>query len=185
MPLQMILGEIGPQRGVSPEVFQRLGLKGAHLADGQQVPPAVRCGRHELRKRMTDVARGAGAAADADEGMSEEFRQRGLAVRAGDGDDAATPEQRGAVEFSQTFGPGPAGPRKPGVIRHETRGKDHQRVPPRRVGGEFDALGIVDSPFRPKRREQRANALPAHAAAKDGNGFRKQRSQKIGRGRRH
>jgi hypothetical protein len=71
------------------------------------------------------------------------------------------------------------------VIRHETRGKDHQRVPPRRVGGELDALGIVGFPLCPKRREQRANALSTHAAAKDGNGFRKQRSQKIWRGRRH
>jgi len=32
--LQVVLGKVGPKRGIGPEVAHRLRLKGAHFADG-------------------------------------------------------------------------------------------------------------------------------------------------------
>src|SRR4051812_17093363 len=74
------------------------------------------------------------------------------------------------------------------MLGRETGRVNDQRVLPGGGGGEVRALpflSIVDPPVHAERREQRAHAIAAHAAAEDRDGLREERLQKTGGGQAH
>ncbi len=184
--LEVVLGEVRPQHAVRAEVAQRLGLKGADLADGDRLGAAAAAIDDELRKGKADVARGGGVAPGGAQRVGEKLGGGGLAVGAGHRDDGPAPEQRREVQLAQAERAASAGEREPRVGGRETRGKQHQPVRLGLGGGEDRARAVgprdvENHRLGPESRHQPGERATAHAAAEDGDGLREERANEVGR----
>src|SRR5205807_1658344 len=133
-------GKVGPERRVGAEMAERFGLERTHLANRAGLFGATAFFGDEPRERVADVAGRVRVVLQRAQRVLQKLGQRGLAVRAGDRDDAAAPAERREVEFAETFCAGGARALEPRVLRRKTRREDDERMGARRDGRELRAL---------------------------------------------
>src|SRR5207302_3271234 len=96
--LKMVFGKVGPERRVGAEMAERFGLERTHLANRAGLFGATAFFGDEPRERVADVAGRVRVVLQRAQRVLQKLGQRGLAVRAGDRDDAAAPAERREVE---------------------------------------------------------------------------------------
>ena len=182
---EMVLGKIGPQRGVGAEVAECLGLERAHFANRDRIGRAAVAVGDEPGERIADVARRVGVAIHRTQRMGEEFGEGCLAVGAGDGDQRTAPEERCKIQFGQTHR---AGGTRLGDPR--MRGGEARRIYDKRMstgGGAAKpgqravrAVLIEDHAGAAELGDQFGHGVTAHSAAENGDGAGKQGFEEFG-----